>query len=104
AMAFLLDPKADAGLLKSEAAKTAPLPKAQAGALQDFVRALQHYRSGQIISAKQMAAHQGVDKIFARAPGMVDQKAFLQKCTDATCPTCRLTKGKSACAMCGGKG
>jgi len=102
AMAYLLDPKGDAGVLKAEAAKQA-LPRAQAGALEDFLKALHGYRTGQIKAAGEAAGREGVDRVFSMAPGIGDRKAFLQRCADAKCPTCRWT-GKVQCAKCNGKG
>jgi hypothetical protein len=103
AMAYLLDPSGDAAQLKTGAAKPAELPAAQAGALKDFLRALRYYRAGQISLARSAAGREGVEPIFHAAPGMVDKNAFLQRCTDAACPTCK-GKGKGTCATCGGKG
>jgi len=102
-MAFLLDPKATADLLKAEGVKPPQPVKAQAPALKEFVKALQCYRVGQIEAAKKSARLEGVDKIFTMVPGMIDKKTFLQRCTDATCATCKL-KGKVKCTMCNGKG
>ena len=46
-----------------------------------------------------------MDKVFSKVPGMMDQKAFLQRCADLTCVTC-VAKGKAKkdCATCGGTG
>jgi hypothetical protein len=103
AMAFLLDPKGDGSALKADAAKPAQPGKAQVGALQDFLKALQDYRTGQIASARTLAARDGVDGIFSMAPGTLDRRAFLQLCTDATCPTCG-GKKKAKCVLCSGAG
>jgi hypothetical protein len=103
AMAFLLDPRADAGVLKTEGRKPNQLPKGQAGALVDFLTALQDFRAGQIQAARVAVAREGVDRISSLAPGMLDKKAFLQLCTDATCETCA-GKKKVPCAGCNGKG
>jgi len=103
AMAFLLDPKATVDLLKAQGVKPPQPVKAQSPALKEFAKALQSYRMGQIEAAKKSARLDGMDKIFAMAPGMIDKKTFLQRCTDATCATCKL-KGKAKCAMCSGKG
>jgi hypothetical protein len=99
AMAFLLDPKEDAGFLKTESAKPAQLPKGQVAGLKEFLKSLQLYRAGKIKEATGAARREGLDKIFAMAPGMVDQKTFLQRCSEATCPTCKLL-GKIKCNMC----
>jgi hypothetical protein len=109
AMAFLLDAKADVATLKAGAAKTLQLTKTQVGALQDFAKALRSYRAGLILAAKEAANRQAVDQIFGLAPGMFDQRNFLQKCTDASCVTCRSTikgmpKGHVLCTTCNGKG
>jgi hypothetical protein len=103
AMAFLLDPKADAGLLKAEAVKPAQPAKFQAAAMTDFVKALQQYRMGQIKAASDTAKHKGVDQIFRMAPGKIDLKTFLQWCTDATCQSCR-ADGTVICSNCKGTG
>lgn len=103
AMAFLLDQKADAATLKAEGGKAAPLAKAEAAPLQEFLKALYAYRTGQIAAARNHATRDGVDKVFALAPGKMDRKAFLQRCTDANCSNCK-SKGKFACNNCGGKG
>ncbi len=109
AMAFLLDDKGDPSLLRGESARNAPAAKgprvvdAQTTAINDFVKALQYYRTGQIRQAREVATHEGVDKVFTMAPGMIDRKTFFQKCTDAQCPTCRL-KGTVVCSTCNGKG
>ena len=105
ALAFLLDASADAGLLKNEVAKTAPAPgpetKQQANALRDFQMALRYYRTGQVQSAKDYAKHDGVEKYFSLAPGMMDQKSFAQACTDALCTSCR-GKATVKCSACNG--
>jgi hypothetical protein len=102
AMAFLLDPTAAARLPKTDEVKPPPPAIAQAAALKEFGKALQYYRAGQIDAAKKSARFDGMDKIFTMAPGMIDQKTFLQKCTDATCTTCK-SKGKLKCTVCNGK-
>jgi hypothetical protein len=80
ALAFLLDPKGDAAeFFKQETAKPATLDRSPA--LQDFVRALQLYRAGQMDSAIEMAKHEGVDKIFI-ASGIIELKVFLQWCAN----------------------
>jgi len=99
AMAFLLDAKQDASLLKTEALKPVQLPKGQTTALKDFLKALQLYRAGKIKEATGAARREGIDKIFAMAPGMVDQKTFLLRCSEANCPACKL-QGKIKCTMC----
>lgn len=78
AMAFLLDPKGDA-----DALKPAPTPKAPAGALQDFEKALRSYRTGQIANAKKLANAKDVDVDFGKAAGGIDKATFFQWCTDA---------------------
>lgn len=78
AMAFLLDPKDDA-----DALKPAPMPKAPTGALQDFEKALQSYRTGQIANAKKLANAKDMDMDFSKAAGGIDKATFLQWCTDA---------------------
>lgn len=103
AMAFLLDAKADAGLLKAEGVKPAPPVKFPARALEDFTKALQLYRAGQIKLATETAKREGVDKIFNNAPGKFDLKTFLQCCTDANCTTCR-ADGTVTCPTCNGRG
>jgi hypothetical protein len=99
ALAFLLNPKEDAGLLKAQEVK--PVPKGQAAALKEFLKALQLFRAGKIKEATGAARREGLDKIFTAAPGMVDQKTFLHRCTEANCPTCKLL-GKVKCSICNG--
>ncbi len=103
ALAYLLDPKVDDGLLKVEVVKPAQPAKAPAGALRDFMKALQSYRAGQIKTATDIAKRESVEKIFSRAPGMNDRRTFLRWCTDANCATCK-AEGKVACAACKGTG
>ncbi len=106
AMAFLLDPQGDAKLLNVDGVKAAARPKAETGALQDFLKALHYYRTGQVKLARDVATRDGMDKLFGMAPGMMDQKAFVQACTDAACPSCSKSKlkGKLVCTTCGGRG
>jgi hypothetical protein len=99
AMAFLLDPKGDASVLIKDAEKPAPMPKANE--LKDFQMALQYYRTGQIGPATKIAKQAGMDKVFSRVPGMMDQKTFVQRCDDATCTTCN-KKGWMRCNVCNG--
>jgi hypothetical protein len=100
ALAFLLDPEAGAELLKAQDAKPAPLDKTQAGALEDFVKALQLYRAGKISEASATAKKPGVDKIFEKTPFKTDQMAFLRWCDDAHCVSCK--KGTLPCPTCNG--
>jgi hypothetical protein len=78
ALAFLLSPEGDA-----EALKPAPPPKVPATDLQDFQKALQYYRSGQISSARILAGQKNVEAVFGLAPGKLDKATFLQWCTNA---------------------
>jgi hypothetical protein len=78
AMAFLLDPKGDADALKPP-----PMPKIPTSALQDFEKALQSYRTGQIANAKKLANSIDMDMDFSKAAGGIDKATFLQWCTDA---------------------
>jgi hypothetical protein len=103
ALAFVLDPKAGAELVKPEVEKPKPLDKTQLRALDDFTKALQHYRAGRIKPAMDAARKDGVDKIFTLAPTKLDQKSFLQWCNDANCESCR-ADGTVACANCKGNG
>lgn len=103
ALAFILDPKADARLLQAEAGNPAPRTPAQVAALRDFVKALQSYRAGQIKVASDTVKRDGVDKVFSAAPGQIDQKTFLQWCTDANCTACKMT-GRMLCTACKGSG
>ncbi|GEM_PF-2051736 len=109
AMAFLLDPKGAADVLKRDAVKPAPMPKDKTSALQDFQKALQWYRTGQILNAWSFATKsKDMDKVCSMAPGMMDQKEFVQRCLDANCSTCNKSKlipsGKVVCPMCNGFG
>ncbi len=103
AMAYLLDPMADPKLLEGENAKPSQPAQLPGRALEDFVKALQFYRTGQIKPAAEMARHDGVDKVFSMAPGKVDIKRFLQWCNDANCTTCG-PDGTVICPTCGGRG
>jgi hypothetical protein len=104
AMAFLLDPTADARILKAEAggpAKQAQIPPRD---LEDFRRALQLYRLGAFEEAEKMVQREGVDKIFSKAlPTKLDLKAFLDLCGRAYCHMCS-KDGTVACTNCNGKG
>lgn len=102
AMAYLLDPNADESVLRARPAK-APQRKLDPGPLQDFLKALHFYRIGQLKAAKDFAARKDVDKIFAAAPGKLSPTAFVQRCNDAFCATCK-SKGKAQCSECSGKG
>lgn len=102
AMAYLLDPNADESVLRPKPAE-APPRKLDAGPLQDFLKALHFYRIGQLKAAKDFAARKDVDKIFAAAPGKLSPTAFVQRCNDAFCATCK-SKGKAQCSECSGKG
>ncbi len=103
ALAFVLDPKPGGELLNAEVVKPAPLDNIQLRALNDFTRALQHYRAGRIKLAVDAAKKDGVDKIFTLAPTKMDQKSFLQWCAEANCETCR-ADGTVVCATCKGTG
>jgi hypothetical protein len=102
ALAYMLDPKTGPELLNAEVVKPAPLDMTQMRALDDFTKALQHYRAGRIKQAIDTAKKEGVDKIFPLAPTKIDQKTFLQWCTDANCETCR--DGTVVCPTCKGVG
>ncbi len=103
ALAFLLDPRGAAKILKVDAAKPAAPTKDQAKALQDFQKALRYFRSGEFNFAKDYAKREGVAKIFGMAPGMMDQKTFLRRCVPASCEVCK-AKGKVQCSACNGTG
>ena len=107
AMAVLLDPKGDPASLKGEPAKKGPAAgpeaKTQAAAMLSFQTAMRAIRVGSLNEAREAARKDGVEKIFAAAPAIGDQKSFLQVCTDSICPTCRLKK-MVRCAKCNGKG
>ena len=103
AMAYLLDPKAGDAIVEEDSGKPAQPAPLPAGALEDFTKALQFYRSGQIKLASETAKHDGVDTIFSMVPGKIDLKTFLQWCTDANCTTCR-ADGTVVCPNCQGKG
>ncbi len=103
AMAFMLDPKTDPKILDEATARPAQPAQLPARALEDFVKALQQFRSGQVQSAAETARREGVDKVFSMAPGKIDVKKFQQWCTDATCTTCR-GGGTVTCPTCNGRG
>jgi hypothetical protein len=105
ALAFLLDPKADPKILEEQPVKPAAPAALPARALDDFGKAMQLYRSGQIQLAADTAKREGVDKVFGMAPGKIDVKKFLQWCTDANCTTCRPDGTVNAvCPNCNGLG
>jgi hypothetical protein len=87
ALAFLLDPTSDPSLLKVEGSATtaaaAPKSKAERAKLDYFRKALRQYRSGQFKEAQANAEVEGVAPYFSAAPGMMDQKSFVQACKDA---------------------
>jgi hypothetical protein len=101
AVAFVLNPKAGAEILKMEAVKPSLPAQFPARALEDFIKALQLYRAGQTVKAKETAKRDGVDKIFPIAPGNIERKDFIQWCDNATCTTCR-TNGTVVCPTCKG--
>jgi hypothetical protein len=74
----VLSPDGDA-----EALKPAPPPRPPAADLQDFQKALQSYRTGQIAFAKKVAGQKNVEPVFAMAPGKLGKATFLQWCTNA---------------------
>lgn len=78
ALAFLLAPDGNA-----EALRPAPAPRPPAADLQDFQKALQSYRTGQMAYARKLANQKGVEMIFGLAPGKMDKATFLQWCTNA---------------------
>jgi len=82
ALASLLDPTGDVKALKREDLKPAPLPKDLANLLPYFQKALMYYRTGDVKNAQGFASREGMDRVFAAVPGMMDQKAFLQRCKD----------------------
>jgi hypothetical protein len=88
AMAFLLDANHDPALLKLDARKSAlsalPDAKAARAALTFFRKALQQFREGKFKEAQQNAGVPAVAVCFKQAPGMMDQKSFIQACKDAT--------------------
>jgi hypothetical protein len=102
AMAFLLDARRDASLLKAEIVKPVEKPKITGSTLQDYLKALQEFRAGQIPAARTAAARDGVDKVFSQAPGGIDKKVFLEMCKGATCATCGAKK-KVTCPACNGR-
>jgi hypothetical protein len=103
ALAYLLDPRASPDILKVEAVKTVQPARFPQRPLEDFVKALQHYRAGRIKLAGDLARHEGVDAIFNATPDKVEQKTFLGWCNDASCPTCKID-GLANCPACMGKG
>jgi hypothetical protein len=103
ALAYLLDPKVRPDLLRVEGDRPAEPAPFDARALGDFTRALRHFRAGQMKPASVTAQHEGVARIFSMAPGHTDLKTFLQWCSDANCPTCRVD-GTVVCPTCKGRG
>lgn len=103
AMAYLLGPRADATLLARGLGRPAGRDKVEAQAVEDFAKALQLFRTGQVKAASDLARRDGLEKVFAMAPGNIDRTKFLQWCDDAHCTTCR-QDGTVACPACNGKG
>jgi hypothetical protein len=103
AMAYLLDPKADAKILEADEAKSEKQARPEAAALRDFLKPLQLYRKGHVRDAADLAKRPGVEALFGKAPGKMSQRSFLGWCSDANCATCKAT-GKVTCPTCGGKG
>lgn len=102
ALAFLLDAKRDRSVLKGNGAAQTDFSEA---ALKSFQKALKDYRTGDVIDARVLATAKGVGSCFRAVPGMMDQDAFVQACTDAVCPQCKYTNRNSMrCAACNGKG
>lgn len=102
ALAFAADPTSGVELLKVDKVKPPPLDATEAKALDDFVKALQFYRAGRIGEAINAAQKVGVDKLFPKTPDKIDQKTFLQWCTDANCSSCKT--GRVICPTCKGQG
>jgi len=103
AMAYLLDPKADAKILRSDDGKSDKQAKLDAATLREFIKPLQYFRKGNVKDAADLAKRPGIDAVFDKAPGKMSQRSFLGWCSDANCPTCK-AKGKVTCPTCGGKG
>jgi hypothetical protein len=103
ALAYLLDKTANDRLLVQEDARTEKPGKAQAEALQNFTKALQSYRVGKLQLAIEITNRKGLEQVFRRAPGGMDQKTFRRLCLDARCQACA-GKGNAQCATCSGKG
>jgi hypothetical protein len=82
ALASLFDTRDGAKPLKPE-----PLSKVPTGALQDFQKALQLYRTGDIANARKRANQKDMDLVFSMAPGKMDKATFLQWCIDADGPS-----------------
>jgi hypothetical protein len=105
AMAFLLDAKGDRTLLKADTAKpvveTILKAKVPPTALTRFQKALERYRTGDIVKAKSDANEKGAADYFAKAG--LDKQKFLKACDEVPCTKCKKT-GTMACATCGGKG
>jgi hypothetical protein len=101
AMAFLIDAKGDAALLKSEAA---PKSNAPDGGWKSFLAVLRKYRNGEVVDAREAAKAKDVANCFA-APGMLDRDSFIQACTDAICPMCKYqNRNNVRCPTCNGSG
>lgn len=102
ALAFLLDPTADAELLKAPAVKAAGPTQVPPASLQELEKSLQQYRAGKVSGAAESAKRFGLAEVFRQAPGNLDQKAFLQWCDNARCKTCGM-KGHVRCSTCNGQ-
>jgi hypothetical protein len=46
------------------------------------LKALKYYKAGEGKLARDFASRVGMERVFAAVPGMMEQKAFLQRCTD----------------------
>src|SRR5581483_4029731 len=98
-------PKAGPEVLNADVAKPGPLDKVQLRALDDFSRALQHYRAGRVTDAMTAAKKEGVEKLFSMAPDKIDQKTFLGWCDSAKCKVCNTptSRGVVRCPTCNGR-
>lgn len=103
ALAYLLDPKGDADILKAKAVKPSAADQLPASALDNFTKAMQLYRTAQPKPATEFAKRDGVDRIFALTPEKLDVKKFLDWCNNANCTRCALN-GTIVCPTCNGKG
>lgn len=104
ALAFLLDATHNEKLLSADPGKST-LPKdVDDAALARYQESLQYLRAGHLTFAREMARRVEVAKVFSVAPGVFDQKAFLQACSDAACVSCKKSPGRALCQSCAGKG
>jgi hypothetical protein len=101
AMAYLLDPKHDASLIKSRpAAPPEPPPTAEAAVADGVLRALRLLRQGNKRDAVTQARRARLKERLAQVTEKITYEEFAQAC-EPTCPHC--TRGQVNCPECDGQ-